>query len=284
MPGVNGSRAESPLYAPAVCPIRFKERSAAATGTPPSYWLLLVFLFLLYANLPFVLPVTEILRPAKVVAGAALVMLLAETLLGRRTLCFAWPEGSLLLVFVGVAAVSCLTALWPRQAAESLSDLVKMALVYFFIVNCANTERRLRGVMWTIVIGGLIPAAGTLRNYLLGQLSRRPGLLARNLCQSQRSGLQPGHPGSGGGVSGGRPWCAAAPGAARDLNCLYRRSLCHLLARWAGGLGSGGHALRLAEAKTMGLGCAACRGAPQLWCSAPGTGHGVRTSPDSRAT
>jgi O-antigen ligase len=170
MPGVDGSRAESPFYAPAVCPIRFRERSTAATGTPPSYWLLLVFLFLLYANLPFVLPVTEILRPAKVVAGAALVTLLAETLLGRRTLCFAWPEGSLLLFFVGVAAVSCLTALWPRQAAESLSDLVKMTLVYFFIVNCANTERQLRGVMWTVVISGLIPAAGTLRNYLLGNL------------------------------------------------------------------------------------------------------------------
>ena len=45
-----------------------------------------------------------------------------------------------------------------------------MALVYFFIVNCANTERRLRGVMWTMVICGLFPAAGTLRNYLQGNL------------------------------------------------------------------------------------------------------------------
>ena len=45
-----------------------------------------------------------------------------------------------------------------------------MTLVYFFIVNCANTERRLRGVMWTMVIGGLFPAAGTLKNYLHGNL------------------------------------------------------------------------------------------------------------------
>jgi O-antigen ligase len=97
-------------------------------------------------------------------------MLLVETIFGRRTLSLAWPEGACLLGFCGVAALSCLTALWPRQAAESLSDLVKMALVYFFIANCANTERRLRGVMWTIVIGGLIPAAGTLRNYLQGNL------------------------------------------------------------------------------------------------------------------
>lgn len=168
MPSDNGAPAETRGFA--VSQIHFKEQSANSTRTPASYWLLLTFLILLYANLPFVLPVTEILRPAKVVAAAALVMLLVETMFGRRTLSFAYPEGAFLLGFVGIAALSCLTALWPRQAAESLSDLVKMALVYFFIANCANTERRLRGVMWTIVIGGLIPAAGTLRNYLQGNL------------------------------------------------------------------------------------------------------------------
>ena len=166
----SAARVETQFYPSGVSQIRFTEQSATATGVVASYWLLLAFLFLLYANLPLVLPATEILRPAKVVAGAALVMLLAEAMFGKRTLGFAWPEGSLLLGFVAVAALSCLTALWPRQAAESLSDLVKMALVFFFIVNCANTERRLRGVMWTIVIGGLIPAAGTLRNYLQGNL------------------------------------------------------------------------------------------------------------------
>jgi O-antigen ligase len=97
-------------------------------------------------------------------------MLLAEAMFGKRTLGFAWPEGSLLLGFVAVAALSCLTALWPGYAVAALSDLVKMALVFFFIVNCANTERRLRGVMWTIVVCGVIPAAGTLKNYLQGNL------------------------------------------------------------------------------------------------------------------
>jgi O-antigen ligase len=162
---------ETCFATPGLFPIRSTEQSASATTeAPASYWLLLTFLFLLYANLPFVLPASEVVHPAKVVAGAALVMLLVETIFGRRTLSLALPEGACLLAFCGVAALSCLTALWPRQAAESLSDLIKMALVYVFIANCANTERRLRGVMWTIVIGGLIPAAGTLRNYLQGNL------------------------------------------------------------------------------------------------------------------
>src|ERR1035441_4800699 len=101
-PSDSGTPVETPLYAAGVSQIRFTQRSANGTGTgaPASYWLLLMFLFLLYANLPFVLPVTEVLRPAKVVAGAALAMLLAEALFGKRTLDFAWPEGSLLLGFV----------------------------------------------------------------------------------------------------------------------------------------------------------------------------------------
>ena len=153
-----------------VSQIRFTERSRTTTVTPASYWLLLAFLFLLYANLPIVMPALDPLHLAKVVAGAALVMLLAERAFARKSLELASPEGYLLLSFLCAAALSSVTALWPRLAAEAVSDLVKMSIVFFFIVNCANTERRLRGVMWTMVIGGLLPAAGTLRNYLQGNL------------------------------------------------------------------------------------------------------------------
>ena len=153
-----------------VSQIHFTERSRTTTRTPASYWLLLAFLFLLYANLPLVMPALDALRPAKVVAGLALVMLLAERASARESFDFAWPEGCLLLGFLGAAALSSVTALWPHLAADSVSDLLKMTIVFFFIVNCANTERRLRGVMWTMVVGGLLPAAGTLRNYLQGNM------------------------------------------------------------------------------------------------------------------
>jgi O-antigen ligase len=141
-----------------------------ATSISIAYWLLLLFLTLLYSNLPLLVPALEAIRPAKLVAGAALVMLLVETVFARRSFEFAWPEGFWLLSFLGGAALSSLTALWVRQAVEALSDLMKFALVYFFLVNCTNTERRLRGVVWAMVIGGLFPAAGALRNYFHGNL------------------------------------------------------------------------------------------------------------------
>jgi O-antigen ligase len=151
-------------------PVRFLEEPAPARSAPGSYWLLLAFLLLLYANLPMVWPALDAFRPAKIVAVGAMAMLFIETMMGRRSVSLTWPEGYMLAGFLAAGALSCFTALWMRQAADSLSDLVKMSLVYFFIANCANTERRLRGVIWTLLIGGLIPAAGTLRNYLDGNL------------------------------------------------------------------------------------------------------------------
>jgi O-antigen ligase len=142
----------------------------AGLAAPASYLLLLVFLFLLYANTPFLLPAAEILRPAKLVAGLALLALIGEAMFGKRELRFAWPEGGLMIAFLAAAALSCLTALWPGYAAQGVADLAKMILTFFFLLNCANSERRLRGVMWIMVIGGLFPALGTLKNYLAGNL------------------------------------------------------------------------------------------------------------------
>lgn len=142
----------------------------AGLATPASYLLLLAFLFLLYANTPFLLPAAEILRPAKLVAGLALLALIGETMFGKRELRFSWPEGGLMLAFLAAAGLSCLTALWPGYAAQGVGDLAKMILTFFFLLNCANSEFRLRGVMWIMVIGGLFPALGTLKNYLTGNL------------------------------------------------------------------------------------------------------------------
>jgi O-antigen ligase len=89
---------------------------------------------------------------------------------GRTRFDFPWPEGAWLLAFLGAAGLSCITALWPGYAAEALSDLVKMVLVYFVMATSVVSERALRGMLWIIVLGALFPALGTLRNYLHGNL------------------------------------------------------------------------------------------------------------------
>jgi putative inorganic carbon (hco3(-)) transporter len=157
----------------AIDPPRFhfrEKRATVSASAPSSYWLLLAFLFLLYANLPMMYPALDAVRPAKVIAGLGLAALVGEALTGRRRLVVPWPEGYLLLGFVIAAALSSIAALWPRLALESSLDLAKMAIVYYFIANVADTKDRLRGVMWTIVIGGLFPTLGALKGYAAGEV------------------------------------------------------------------------------------------------------------------
>ena len=148
--------------------------AAGQVTTPPSlpasYWLLLAFLLLLFANTPFVFPALEVIHPAKLVAGATLLALLFEILGGKRKAVFPWPEGGWLIAFLAASALGCLTALWPGYAVEALSDLVKMILVFFVLALSVNSERAFRGVLWVLVLGGIFPALGTLRNYLQGNM------------------------------------------------------------------------------------------------------------------
>jgi O-antigen ligase len=141
-----------------------------ADGFRASYWFLLAFLILVYANTPFILPALDALRPAKLVAVAAILALLAETVFGKRSFKFALPEGAWLIAFLGAALLSCLTALWPGYAVTAVGDLLKMGVVFFFLVNCAVTVPKLLGIMWVIVISGLFPALGTLHHYFTGNL------------------------------------------------------------------------------------------------------------------
>jgi putative inorganic carbon (HCO3(-)) transporter len=147
--------------------IQFARRAVPATSI--SYWLLLIFVFLLYTSLPLQYPALEAVRPAQLTAIAALIILSMEVVFAGRSFDPAWPQGYALLGFLGAAALSCSTALWPRLAFESTLDFLKIALIFFVVVNCVDSERRVRGLMWVMLIGGLAPAAGALRYYAAGQ-------------------------------------------------------------------------------------------------------------------
>src|SRR5258708_5656360 len=141
---------------------RFTSRAADPEQPRIAYVFLLAFIFLLYLSVPIVMPSLEVFHPAKLMSGAAIAALLVETALWRRQFTMALPEGGMLLAFLGVTMLSCVTAMWPGLAAEVVADLAKMILVYFFVANCAASVAGLRGVMWTMVIAGGCPALGIL--------------------------------------------------------------------------------------------------------------------------
>lgn len=135
-----------------------------------SFRLLLAFLFLLYANVPLIFPALAPLAPAQTVAVAGLGVLFLERTLARRGFVLVWPDGYLLLAFLGVATMSSFTALWMRHSVEQTLVLAKFVAIYLLIVNTVESWGRLRRVLAVMAIAGLFPALGTLRNAWIGNL------------------------------------------------------------------------------------------------------------------
>jgi O-antigen ligase len=127
-----------------------------------SFKLLIAFFFLLYSSLPLMFPVLDLVRPAQIIGGLALVVLLYEKVGARQSLDLVWPDGYLLVGFVAAAGLSVVGALWPSYALDAALNLVKMAVVYLLIVNTVTSENRLRTLLWVMVLCGLFPALGSL--------------------------------------------------------------------------------------------------------------------------
>lgn len=143
-------------------------RRVRAAGATASYRALRIFLLLLYSNVALWIPALEVVRPAQLAVLAAGLLLAVEGITGRRRLGLIWPESPLILAFLLAAFLSSFTAMWPRWALETSIDLTKCAIVYFLVALTADSVPRIKGLLWTLVIGGLFPACGTLLFYVRG--------------------------------------------------------------------------------------------------------------------
>jgi O-antigen ligase len=153
-------RQHAPLF-------RRPERPA---GQPASFHALRVFLFLLYANVALWMPALEVVRPAQITVIVTALLLVYEGMSGRRRLGLIWPESPLLLAFIVAAFLSIGTALWPGHAFTTSVELTKCAVAYFLVALATDTVARLKSVLWTLVLGGLFPAVGTLIFFATGRV------------------------------------------------------------------------------------------------------------------
>ena len=148
----------------------FFRTETAAEPVRLCFKLLLLFVVFLYAIPAQLFPQLEVLHPAQVIAISALVLLVLEKLTLKQSFVLGWPEGYLLLAFVGAAMLSTFTAFWPLRAYEASLDLLRIVMAYFLIVNTVVTKKRLRAFLFAMVVGGLFPALGTLNGYMHGDL------------------------------------------------------------------------------------------------------------------
>ena len=140
------------------------------TGPGISFGLLILFLIVLYSNISKMYPQLETVRPALIVAAGAVLAMFVELGAARRGFKLTWPQGYLLPVFIGVAVISSFSAIYSRHAFETTLDIAKILLVYLLLENTVTSETRVRMILWTLVLGGLFPAVGTIRNFMRGIL------------------------------------------------------------------------------------------------------------------
>jgi O-antigen ligase len=132
------------------------------------YFLLLLFILMLFASPALLVPSLESIRPAQLTGISAMAILMMQKTVSREKFRFAWPESPLLLGLIAAMALSCVGAFWPHLAFETTLDFLKVGIIYFLILNCIESEQRLRMTCATLVAAGTIPALGTLRNYAAG--------------------------------------------------------------------------------------------------------------------
>jgi putative inorganic carbon (hco3(-)) transporter len=138
-------------------------------GPKIAFKLLLLFLLTLYSNIAVIYKdQLDKYRPALVIAVAALFMMVIELGQSRQGFRLMWPQGAMLIAFLGVCVVSTFGAIYVRHSVEQTSDFAKIVLVYLLLENVITSEKRLRIVMFTMTIGGLFPAIGTIHRYASG--------------------------------------------------------------------------------------------------------------------
>jgi O-antigen ligase len=138
-------------------------------GPKIAFTLLIAFLLVLYSNVSVIYKL-DAYRPAMVIAIAALGMMIIELGQLRQSFKLMWPQSAMVLAFFGACIISTPTAIWPGHAFDETLEVGKIILVYLLLENVVTSESRLRSIMFTLVIGGIFPAVGTISHYKEGIL------------------------------------------------------------------------------------------------------------------
>ena len=163
---------DSGLTAVQSAPGRFRFGTPSVSREPGglsiSFKLTILFLLVLYSNIAQQYTELEVLRPALLAAMAASAMMIVEIAKDRQGFKLAWPQGYLLAALLGVSAVSTFQAIYVRLGYETTTDLAKAALIYVLLENTITNAGRVRTILWTLVLGGLFPAIGTIHHFQKG--------------------------------------------------------------------------------------------------------------------
>ena len=144
-----------------------------AIDEPPSsaaMKLLMLFILVMYSSIGMLVPAANAVRPAMTIAIGAVIMTFVELGKTGKGFRIAWPESGMLVALLAVCTISSFSAIWLAQGVATTSDFARIVVLYVVIENIVTSPKRLRAVLLTLSIAGLMPALGTIHHFLTGQV------------------------------------------------------------------------------------------------------------------
>lgn len=132
-----------------------------------SYRLLILFIALLYITPGTLYPQLEQIPIAKVVVIFSFIFLF----LAKRATRTSWhlndPTTLWFIAFMAVEGISIVGALWKEYAFSVFLNALKLFVAYLLTINLVDDPKKVRQILWALVIAAMVPALGTLYHYLL---------------------------------------------------------------------------------------------------------------------
>jgi probable O-glycosylation ligase (exosortase A-associated) len=132
--------------------------------------MLMLFVALLYITPGTLYPELEDLPIAKGVIFLAFIFFLLSKRSAGPGVRSSWhltDKTTLWFVaFMAVEGLSVIDALWKELALSAFLNALKLFVAYLLIINLVDDPKKVRKLLWTLVIAALVPALGTIYHFL----------------------------------------------------------------------------------------------------------------------
>lgn len=153
-----------------VFPVPSKSAQRVESAFP--FWCLMFFTFVLFIAPQAIFPILQPLYLAKVSAGLAALVYVMNRLSRGRRLTVVVPEVRLILWLVFLAVLSVPLSLWPGGSLDLLlNQFLKSIIIFFLISNLVDTVRRMKLLIGSLILWGIIIAVTAVRNFSTGNLA-----------------------------------------------------------------------------------------------------------------
>ena len=140
--------------------------------TPGSVWTggfigLSIFIIVSYWVIAFWVPALTPLRPSLAAAAIAFVLMAARRLKRGERMIFVSPQSWLLLALFYLMLLSSLFAgdFIVKSLDFTLTFMIKLLALYLLAMNCLESIRSVRVMMWVLAFAAIVPAVGGLYLY-----------------------------------------------------------------------------------------------------------------------